>query len=160
MTKPTTDARPPYQRVADVLRQEIKSGRLKPGEQMPSHRELQERFEIANMTARSALRVLREEGLVYTVQGRGSYVMDREGAADGGSVNHAPPAWWTASQDTPSLKGAAEAEQEAPQDASLTEVLRGVVGQLDALTSEMGDLRHQVSQLRGKVEELERQDGR
>ena len=28
------------------------------------------------MTARSALRVLREEGLIYTVQGRGSYVAD------------------------------------------------------------------------------------
>ncbi|MEK8144127.1 GntR family transcriptional regulator [Streptomyces sp. M10(2022)] len=47
----------------------MRAGRLKPGEQLPSHRELQERFDIANMTARSALRVLRDEGLIYTVQG-------------------------------------------------------------------------------------------
>lgn len=108
MTKPpSSDTRPPYRRVADVLRQEIKAGRLKPGEQLPSHRELEARFEIANMTARSALRVLREEGLIHTVQGRGSYVLDPEGS---GEVT--PPAWYTANASATS-----KAEQE---DAPLT----------------------------------------
>ncbi|MDI3408850.1 GntR family transcriptional regulator [Streptomyces cavernicola] len=152
MTKPTTDDRPPYKRVADVLRQEIAAGRLKPGDQMPSYRELQERFEIANMTARSALRVLREDGLIYTVQGRGSFVMD-PATTKGGQ-----PAWWTASAAP--TKGPSTSEDQAPQDTPLTETLRNVLGQLDELTSEVGQLRHQVSALEGKVEELERQDER
>jgi GntR family transcriptional regulator len=35
---------------------------------------LEKRFEIAPMTLRNAMRVLREEGLIYTVQGRGTFV--------------------------------------------------------------------------------------
>lgn len=86
MTPPSKhDPRPPYQQAADAIRHEIQTGRLKPGEQLPSHRELQERFGVANMTARSALRVLRDEGLIYTVQGRGSFVADKpQQAADAG----------------------------------------------------------------------------
>jgi GntR family transcriptional regulator len=38
------DRRPPYQHAADELRRDILKGRIKPGEQMPSIRELQERF--------------------------------------------------------------------------------------------------------------------
>lgn len=103
MTKrPSSDTRPPYQRMADVLRDEIQRGVLQPGQQLPSHRELQERFEVANMTARSALRVLRDEGLIYTVQGRGSFVLSPEGEGAGGAEQpgestgeHVPPAWYT-----------------------------------------------------------------
>ncbi|MEU5214700.1 GntR family transcriptional regulator [Streptomyces sp. NPDC020807] len=103
MTKrPSSDTRPPYRRVADVLRDEILRGDLKPGQQLPSHRELQERFEVANMTARSALRVLRDEGLIHTVQGRGSYVLPPEGEGAGGgehtgdpTPDYVPPAWYT-----------------------------------------------------------------
>ncbi|MFF5283161.1 GntR family transcriptional regulator [Streptomyces sp. NPDC013171] len=103
MTKrPSSDTRPPYRRMADVLRDEIERGVLKPGQQLPSHRELQERFEVANMTARSALRVLRDEGLIHTVQGRGSFVLSPQ-AEEAGDAEHpgepasgyTPPAWYT-----------------------------------------------------------------
>jgi GntR family transcriptional regulator len=40
----------PYQLVAEDLRQQILSGRLKPGEQLPPSRALQERYRIADMT--------------------------------------------------------------------------------------------------------------
>ncbi|WP_329313985.1 GntR family transcriptional regulator [Streptomyces sp. NBC_01278] len=103
MTKrPSSDTRPPYQRMADVLRGEIKRGDLQPGQQLPSHRELQERFQVANMTARSALRVLRDEGLIHTIQGRGSFVLSPEGEGAGDAENpgeptpdYIPPAWYT-----------------------------------------------------------------
>lgn len=103
MTKrPSSDTRPPYKRVADVLRDEIERGVLQPGQQLPSHRELQERFEVANMTARSALRVLREEGLIHTIQGRGSFVLSPR-SQEAGDAEHpgdpvgdyVPPAWYT-----------------------------------------------------------------
>ncbi|WP_353963842.1 MULTISPECIES: GntR family transcriptional regulator [unclassified Streptomyces] len=68
------DPRPPYVRTADRLREEIRSGVLKPGDRLPSARELQDRFDIANSTAQNAVRVLKREGLVYAVKGKGVFV--------------------------------------------------------------------------------------
>lgn len=67
------DPRPPYVRTADLLREEIRSGNL-PGGRLPSARGLQDRFGIANSTAQNAVRVLKREGLVYAVKGRGVFV--------------------------------------------------------------------------------------
>ena len=44
-------------------------------------RELIEAFEVARTTARRAIAVLREEGLIYTVPQRGSYVARRSSAS-------------------------------------------------------------------------------
>ncbi|GAA4661718.1 hypothetical protein GCM10023324_09790 [Streptomyces youssoufiensis] len=68
------DPRPPYVQAADVLRAAIHDGELRPGERLPAARELQRRFGIASSTVQNALRVLKEEGLIYSVLGRGSYV--------------------------------------------------------------------------------------
>jgi DNA-binding GntR family transcriptional regulator len=62
--------------IADDLRRQILGGRLKPGEQLPPSRVLEDRYQVANMTARSGVRILRDEGLVYTTHGRGSFVAD------------------------------------------------------------------------------------
>ncbi|MGY4956272.1 GntR family transcriptional regulator [Streptomyces nigrescens] len=141
MTPPTSkrDPRPPYQQAADVIRREIRAGRLKPGEQLPSHRELQERFNIANMTARSALRVLRDEGLIYTVQGRGSYVSD--------ALDHASPA-----PDQSGEKDASEAEggPETFQAAPIREELRAVVDLVHALSADLQDLRRELNALKAE----------
>ncbi|MEU6535728.1 winged helix-turn-helix domain-containing protein [Streptomyces sp. NPDC047000] len=74
MALKTDDPRPPYVQVADELRREIQAGRYKPGQKLPSLRELSERFDIAPMTATNALRALREDGLVMGVPGRGTFV--------------------------------------------------------------------------------------
>ncbi|WP_435173759.1 GntR family transcriptional regulator [Actinacidiphila sp. bgisy145] len=68
------DPRPPYVQAAAVLRGEITSGRLKPGDKLPSARDLQDRYGIASSTVQNALRMLKSEGLIYSVQGRGSFV--------------------------------------------------------------------------------------
>ncbi len=62
MKLPKDSDTPPYRLVAEELRRQIRSGRLKPGERVPSSRDLEATYEIANMTARSALRMLRDEG--------------------------------------------------------------------------------------------------
>ncbi|MEU9373514.1 GntR family transcriptional regulator [Streptomyces sp. NPDC048255] len=127
MTKrPSSDTRPPYKRMADVLRDEIERGVLQPGQQLPSHRELQERFEVANMTARSALRVLRDEGLIHTIQGRGSFVLSPR-SEEAGDAEHpgepvgdyVPPAWYTMQV------GRKELWTGAGSPLSLRELLRG-----------------------------------
>ncbi|MGI5438459.1 GntR family transcriptional regulator [Streptomyces shenzhenensis] len=71
---PADDPRPPYIRTADELRKQIQDGRLAPGAKLPSARDLQAQYGIANSTAQNALRVLKEEGLIYSVQGRGVFV--------------------------------------------------------------------------------------
>ncbi|MEF2529212.1 MULTISPECIES: GntR family transcriptional regulator [Streptomyces] len=70
----TDDPRPPYVQTADALRKQIQDGQLPPGAKLPSARELQEQFGIANSTAQNALRLLKDEGLIYSVQGRGVFV--------------------------------------------------------------------------------------
>ncbi|MGW2899817.1 GntR family transcriptional regulator [Streptomyces sp. NPDC001212] len=75
MTLPLEDdSRPPYVQAAEVLRREISTGRLKPGDKLPSARALQDRYGIASSTVQNALRLLKSEGLIYSVQGRGSFV--------------------------------------------------------------------------------------
>ncbi|MGP3691022.1 GntR family transcriptional regulator [Streptomyces sp. IBSNAI002] len=68
------DSRPPYLQAADVLRTGIVVGEYAPGSRLPSARWLQERFGVSSSTVQNALRVLKQEGLVYSVLGRGSYV--------------------------------------------------------------------------------------
>ncbi|MEU4209930.1 winged helix-turn-helix domain-containing protein [Streptomyces sp. NPDC026206] len=76
MSLPRDSHTPPYRLVADEIRKQIRSGRIKPGERVPSSRDLEAEYEIANMTARSALRLLRDEGLIYSTPGRGNFVCD------------------------------------------------------------------------------------
>ena len=67
-------ATPVYVQVADILRSRIESGQLLPDRPVPSETQLQQEFGIARGTARKAIAVLRDQGLVITVKGRGSYV--------------------------------------------------------------------------------------
>lgn len=65
---------PPYRQVAEILRRRIVSGKYLPDTRIPTESELVKEFEVARSTARRAVGVLREEGLIYTVPSRGSYV--------------------------------------------------------------------------------------
>lgn len=72
-----TDPRPPYRQIADQLRDAIRSSELPPGSQLPSERELVNRYGTAPQTVREAVKVLKAEGLVVGRQGRGVYVRER-----------------------------------------------------------------------------------
>ncbi|MEW2219325.1 winged helix-turn-helix domain-containing protein [Streptomyces sp. NPDC006990] len=80
------DSRPPYVQAAEVLRREISTGRLKPGDKLPSARALQDRYGIASSTVQNALRLLKSEGLIYSVQGRGSFVRNSATTAPAAAV--------------------------------------------------------------------------
>ena len=75
--------KPPYRQIADILRRRIESGQYPPHTRIPTESELVETFEVARTTARRAVGALRDEGLVYTVPQRGTYVADRSGVANG-----------------------------------------------------------------------------
>jgi GntR family transcriptional regulator len=60
----------PSRRIADDLRESIHSGQLAPGAEMLSENELAAEYHTSRKTARSALAILRSEGLITTGQGR------------------------------------------------------------------------------------------
>lgn len=68
----------PYQRIAAELRQRIESGELAPGDMLPSIRRLAQEEGVALITAQKALRVLKDEGLTYSIQGWGTFVKARD----------------------------------------------------------------------------------
>ncbi len=65
---------PPYRQIAEIIRKRIKSGEYPKNSRIPTESEMVETWEVARTTARRAIAVLREEGLVYTVPQRGTYV--------------------------------------------------------------------------------------
>jgi GntR family transcriptional regulator len=65
---------PPFRQIAAIVRRRIESGQYPPDTRIPTESELMEEFEVARTTARRAVGVLRDEGLIYTVPQRGSYV--------------------------------------------------------------------------------------
>jgi GntR family transcriptional regulator len=69
--------RPLYEQVADALRAEIREGRYRPGDKLPSERELSERFEVSKVTARQAIVQLRAEGLGTSRAGSGVFVAEK-----------------------------------------------------------------------------------
>jgi GntR family transcriptional regulator len=65
---------PVYVQLAAILRDQIQSGELQPRRPIPSIRTLQQTYGVSDGTVKEAVQVLRDEGLVRTVRGRGVYV--------------------------------------------------------------------------------------
>jgi DNA-binding GntR family transcriptional regulator len=66
-----------YIKIADDIEAKIRSGELPPGTRLRGERELAERYQVAVMTYRRAMRVLRERNLIDSVHGDGTYVRDQ-----------------------------------------------------------------------------------
>lgn len=70
---------PKYEQVIHYIEQRyIIPG--KPGDKLPTERMIQQNFGVSRQTVRSALKVLIERGLLYNVQGSGTYVAERSDA--------------------------------------------------------------------------------
>jgi DNA-binding GntR family transcriptional regulator len=65
-----------YAQLAAVMRDEILTGRLRPGQRLPSETTLVQRYGVARQTARRAVSMLRAEGLVIIERGRGAVVRE------------------------------------------------------------------------------------
>lgn len=68
---------PPSRTLARLLRAPIDEGTLGPGARLPSERELASEHGVARNTAREAIRLLAEQGLVTAEHGRGVFVRSR-----------------------------------------------------------------------------------
>ena len=64
-----------YMGVADDIAGKISRGELVSGARLPGEADMAAEYGVAKMTARRAVRELRERGLVRTVVGKGTYVL-------------------------------------------------------------------------------------
>ncbi|MEU8264507.1 winged helix-turn-helix domain-containing protein [Micromonospora sp. NPDC048999] len=63
--------------LAAILRARITSGQLKPGDRLPSESTLAQTYDVSGVTARAAVKQLRDEGLAEVVRGVGVIVRRR-----------------------------------------------------------------------------------
>jgi GntR family transcriptional regulator len=68
---------PIYWRIAQDLREQIESGSLSPGQQLPTEMELQGRYRASRNTVRDGIKWLTGRGLVRTRPGQGTFVADQ-----------------------------------------------------------------------------------
>ncbi|ADQ45111.1 transcriptional regulator, GntR family [Caldicellulosiruptor kronotskyensis 2002] len=65
---------PIYLQVLEYLKKQIVSGKIRPGEKLPSVREMAQRFNINPNTAQRVFQELEREGLAKTERGIGNFV--------------------------------------------------------------------------------------
>ncbi len=65
---------PQYLHIANIIKEEIFTGKFSSGEKLPAERELAKKYETGRPTIREAIRALENMGLVETRYGAGSFV--------------------------------------------------------------------------------------
>jgi len=81
-----TAARPLFVQLKETILNKIVRGRLRQGDQLPSHRELRETDQMSHMTVRRAITELTNEGGLSAVPGKGIYVAEPKQDADSGAL--------------------------------------------------------------------------
>ena len=115
-----TKAQPRYRQLAALLRQKISSGALQPGDQLPTEFELCEAHKISRHTAREALRLLSEDGLIARKRGIGTVVTDVKSPAFAQSISDFDSLLQYARDAKLSLETAALAEDATLDQLGLT----------------------------------------
>lgn len=90
---------PLYQQLADHLRQDIAEGRLPTGVAFPSERKLMARYQVTRTTVRSAIGLLKQEGMVVAEHGAGSFVRDPDADRRLVDARQLGTALWSTSAD-------------------------------------------------------------
>ena len=65
-----------YEQIVDQIGQLVAGGQLKPGDRLPSERELVERFQVSRASIREAISALEMMGLIEVRSGEGTYIRE------------------------------------------------------------------------------------
>jgi Transcriptional regulators len=65
-----------YEQIVDQIAQLVADGHLKPGDRLPSERELVERFQVSRASIREAISALEMMGLIEVRSGEGTYIRE------------------------------------------------------------------------------------
>ena len=68
---------PIYVQIVEQIRRLVSSGELKPGDQLPTVRQLATELRVNFNTVARAYRMLDESGVISTQQGRGTYITEK-----------------------------------------------------------------------------------
>jgi GntR family transcriptional regulator len=69
---------PLYYQLKEILKEEIDIGKYKPGDKVPSENEFAAMLSISRNTAKQAIADLVSEGMLYRVQGKGTFVSEKK----------------------------------------------------------------------------------
>ncbi|KGE19054.1 GntR family transcriptional regulator [Paenibacillus wynnii] len=65
---------PLYREIQYQIKRQIELGNLRPGDRIPSEKELAERFYVSLITVKNALAGLADDGTLIRIQGKGTFV--------------------------------------------------------------------------------------
>ncbi len=68
---------PLYDQIEGIIRDRIRTGKLKAGDQISSHHELSKEFNVSLITVKKALANLVKDGVLFTRVGKGTYVAEQ-----------------------------------------------------------------------------------
>ncbi len=75
-------ATPVYKQIVEQVLLAVKRGELRPGERLPTERELAASLQVARGTVKKAYKELADHNLIESIQGSGSYVYDDRSVPD------------------------------------------------------------------------------
>ena len=93
MTTGPTDARSLQVRIADDIRAKIETGEWPPGQQLPTYEDLAGQYLCSLAVVRKAVDLLKQQGLLITRQGKGSFVRERPRARRHGMDRYSRGRW-------------------------------------------------------------------
>jgi GntR family transcriptional regulator of arabinose operon len=67
---------PMYIQLKTYIMNQIQQGIWKPGDKLPSENELAEQFDVSRITVKNAMADIVEQGLIYRIQGKGTFIAD------------------------------------------------------------------------------------
>ena len=65
-----------YQQISEILMHRIEEGEYQPGSRLPTETDLGRQFGVNRHTAREALKKLKNDGIIFSVKGSGTFVAD------------------------------------------------------------------------------------
>ena len=73
-----SSGQPIYEQICRQIKGAVASGKLKPGEPLPSIRNLARDLRISVITTKRAYEELERDGFIYTVAGKGSFIAQQD----------------------------------------------------------------------------------
>lgn len=79
---------PIYTQIVEQVEARVMSGALRPGDQLPTVRQLASELRVNFNTVARAYRILDEAGLISTQQGRGTYILEQPSPDAANTLRH------------------------------------------------------------------------
>ncbi|ELS53616.1 hypothetical protein STVIR_5367 [Streptomyces viridochromogenes Tue57] len=115
-----------FEVIAETLREQIRSGGLKPGDALPTQTALMREFGASSLTVQKAMALLKQEGWAVSRPGKGAFVAHHDHRADADDLDRpevTAPAGGTAARVEALEQALAEAVEELADLRARVEVL-------------------------------------